>query len=472
MDLTKKITNYLRSGFQIFWLKTTEPLRVKRKLYNDLRDIVRKDGAQYKVIEWSCATESNPMLAVQKLEEAEEFTILFCYNFHWFSKNPQVIQAIQDLLPVWASQGKAIVFVSPIDAIPLELKADTILLDMPLPDSSEIERIINHSAPNENLIPKGAEMESLISACKGLTSSELEQILSLSLVESDGKGFRRMTINEHKSSAVNKTGFLTIIKPAYNFSAIIGYNVLKDFILDTANNPKAKGIIAIGPSGTGKTSLMKAIVGETGKLGIAINMGSLFSKYQGETDQNVNFVIDFLTNIGNCFVLIDEFEKQFSGAASDGTMDSGTTKRATSRWLDFLQDRPEGIYICGTANSFIGIPGEYLRPGRWDSSPFYVGLPDSKTKKAILKYYMEKTGLEMPKTIPTMDKYSGAEIEAMVHIASMRNLSLDNASMMIKAMATVKSQDYKELENWAKDCAVDANEIPSSASKLKRKIDM
>lgn len=470
----KNIINYLRAGFSLYWIKTDEPNRVNEVICEKIKSFQRKDNRHHEVLHWDCTIEANPMTALGMLSQAEELSCVFAKNFHWFIDKPPVIQAIQNSIPAWQSQGKAFIVVSPVNKIPVELRKDFVILDMDLPDEEEITSAIEHIKPD------GFEVKnqsSIISACKGLTGAEVESTLALSLVETDGQEFSIPVINEYKAQAIKKTGFLEVIRPKFGFKEIVGYLAFKRFVMDTINHPKAKGVMTIGPPGCGKTSLMMALIYEAKKFGIAVNMGKLFSKYQGETDQNVDFVINLITSLGeNVFVLIDEFEKQFAGSSSTGELDSGVTRRATSRWLDFLQDRPKGIYICGTANSFKGIPPEYLRPGRWDSSPFFIDLPSEKIKMAILKHYCEKTGIKVPqkRDCPKMDMFSGAEIEAMVNIADMREISLLEAEKCVVATAKTAADTVEEIRSWAKVNAVPADDIPGlkAINGGKRKMDV
>ena len=471
-----KIINYLRAGFSGFWLRTSEPDHVRSSVYKAIEDFTRKDGSKYTIDEWTLSKSTNPMELIPNFNNAKEDTILFLYNWHWFADKPPIVQAIQDNLRLWSNQGKAIVCVSHTKKVPAELEKDFVLLDLSLPDTSEIEKLINLVAPSDKLVPKDEKsLARLINSCKGLTRAELENVLALSIVETEGESFSIATINEHKAMSIQKTGFLDVLEGDLNFSNIIGYDNIKQFVVETIDNPKAKGIMTIGPPGTGKTTLMKAIVGETGKFGLSVNMGSLFSKYQGETDHNINTVIELITAIGDCVVLVDEFEKQFAGASSDGSLDSGTTRRATGRWLDFLQNRPAGVYIVGTANSFVGVPGEYLRPGRWDTSPFFIDLPTDKVRKGILEYYCDKVGIEINGDLPNMDEFSGAEIEAMVHIADMRGMSLKDASECILPQAKTMAENITALREWAKDRTIPAEKAPKTnlrvISKRKRKLD-
>jgi len=457
-----RIVNYLRSGFSLFWMSTFEPNRVRENIYEMIKSYERKDGNQYKIIDWTMAKEANPLKALQELTAADPFTILFAHNFHWFSDKPPIVQYIQDMIPQWQAQGKAFVSVSPVEKIPVELSKDFVLMEFNLPDKDEIITSIHRVMPDDSEIPN-KEVDQIVDSCRGLTRAEVEATLSLAWVEMEGKGFDIQTINEYKAQAIMKTGFLEVLQPIVTFADVIGYGNIKQFVLDTINNPKAKGIMTIGPPGCCKTTLMKAIVAETGKFGLSVSMGNLFSKFQGETDQRVKQTIDLIRSIGPCLVLIDEFEKQFAGSGSDGSLDSGTTKRATSKWLDFLQDRPDGVYIVGTANSFVGIPPEYLRPGRWDSSPFFLDLPTDRMKRKILEHYCKKADIKIPKkayNLLLMDKYSGAEVEALVHIASMRSISLYEAEKCVIATAKTSEDSITALREWAKDRTIPAEAVP------------
>ena len=458
-----RIINYLRAGFSAFWLRTSEHDHVKSIIYRNILDFTRKDGGKYNLMDWSVTNQkADPTTPIQRLTDAEENTIMFIFNAHWHTDKMKVVQMIQDNIRIWSNQGKAIVCVSYANRIPPELEKDFILLDLALPDEKEINTIIQNVAPSETTIPETPKKQSrLLNSCRGLTRSELENVLALSIVETGGKGIDIPTINAHKAMTIQKTGFLDVLKGNVNFSNVIGYDNLKQFIIETIDNPKAKGIMTIGPPGCGKTQLMKAVVGETGKFGLSVNMGNLFSKYQGETDKNINTVIELITAIGDCVVLIDEFEKQFAGASGDGSLDSGVARRATGRWLEFLQDRPEGVYIVGTANSFNGIPGEYLRPGRWDTSPFFIDLPTTDVCKSILKYYCDKCDLTYKKR-PSMTDYTGAEIEAMVHIADMRDISLIDASKCIIPQAKTMAESISKLREWAKDRTIPAETVIKS----------
>jgi len=335
MKTQAKLINYLRAGFPLFWMKTNEPNRVRRNVYPALEDFQLKNGGKFKVTDWDCLKDNNPMTPLDALNDADENTVMFLYNYHWYMDKPQIIQTLQNLNLGWANQGKAAVVISPIEKIPTELKKDFILLDLQLPDKEEILDAASMAVPDESFIPEKDRMDLICKSAMGLTRQELDNVFSLSIVEHGEFDLR--TINDYKAMTIAKSGFLDVLPNNLTFQDVIGYKEIKDFIMDSIYDPRAKGLMTIGVPGCGKTSLMKAIVGETGKFGLSVNMGRLYSKYQGETDQNINDTIDLICAIGNCVVLIDEFEKQFAGAGGSGDLDSGTTRRATVVGLSFFR---------------------------------------------------------------------------------------------------------------------------------------
>jgi ATP-dependent 26S proteasome regulatory subunit len=470
---TDRLINHLRSGFSAYWIRTFEPNRIRRILYPEIKEFKRKDGVPYKILEWDCSKEMNPLPTIQSLFDADPCTLLFAYNWHWFSEKPQVVQALQNLLPVLSNQGKAFIAVSAKEKIPFELSKDFILMDLPLPDEVEIVETLKTEAPDNYKVPEGKEQTQLVKACKSLNRTEIEQVLALSTVE---KGHYSVeVINDYRAMAIKKTGFIEVIPPNYSFENVIGYQAYKDHVLETGHNPKAKGNMLIGPAGCGKTVLQMAIVGELNKLGLKIEMGSLYSKYEGETDQNIRTVQEILRSIGDCYALFDEFEKQFGAAGSTDGGDAGRGKRYAGAWLDFFQNRPPGCYISGTANSFDGIPSPYLRPGRWDTSPFFVDLPSAKVRKGILEYYCNQiTDFDLQPHVDTPDikDFTGGEIEALVNLADMRGICLSEARKLIIPQIITKGEEITALRNWAKGRCLPAEDIPAVKTDAKRKLDV
>lgn len=466
MEKVTKLTDYLSAGYSCFWVKTLESERVVAGIKRQLSSFITKNGEAYRMLTWDCDGEQPSIVGpFNQLYEERDLSIMILKNYHWFIDKPPVIQKIQNSVAEWANCGKAIIVISPFGTIPVELEKLFLLMEHELPDRAEILDSVDFitksikSAGGSIEIPNDDELTKIVDASKGLTKNEIENVFSLSIIK-HGK-LDPVVIGDMKDSAIESNGLLEVIQPSVNFGDIRGYDQIKKFSMRTIADPASLGFLMVGPPGCGKTLFMNCLAGETGIKTICLHWGRLISKFQGETDINVEAIINVITAVGRVIVIIDEFEKQFAGAGSDGTLDSGTTRRAAGRWLKFMSERPEGVYIIATCNSFAGIPDEYLRVGRWDCAPFYIGLPNEAEKDDILKYYVKKHNISANRMNPTpkMTRWTGSEIEGCVKLAARMDISLEKAANFIIPISQTSQRNINALEDWAKLNAIPATSI-------------
>jgi SpoVK/Ycf46/Vps4 family AAA+-type ATPase len=474
--MCQQLIDHLRAGFPCYWINTSEADRVKTSVQEAIENFEFKDGSKAQVTSWNCLDSAGPMPGLQPLNEltsTQGRAVKFLYNFHWFIDKPPVIQTIQDSFSVWANEGKAIVVVAPVEKIPAELKNDFTMIELKLPDSEEIQEIIEHSSPAKEFMPKGKDLKQIVNASKGLPKRELQNVYNLSLVKE--KRFDIKVINDYRSQAIKNSGLATVLEPTVKPEDIIGYDIPRDFVMSTIHNPNAKGVLFIGPPGCGKTMLVKSFAYASKKLTLMINTGQLFSKYHGETDKNVKALIDLAWSLGDSYFVFDEMEKQFAGVGGSSSMDSGVTSRAIGQFLEFFQNRPPGCYIGGTCNTFRGLPPEYLRAGRWDTAPIYIGLPNEKVRKKIMNHYIDKFQLtpNQCKVIPKTDHWSGSEIETLCHNAEMRGSTLIEASKFVLPLYTTMKEEIVGLEKWSEGRTIKSDDMIGEKVKLKkRRIDV
>lgn len=450
MISAKEIVDYLRAGYSCFWVVTSEPRRAETLIGDAITAFVRKDGTKHNVKVWDCVSGQNPLTPVQELTTNDPpLTVKFLRNYHWFIDKPQHIQFIQNSVEDWKADGKAIVIFSPKTKIPVELEKDFTVMEFGLPDDIEIYDTIKFVADEKVTVPEGAELDRLKLAGRGLAQLELENALSRSIVVKSGLDV--MYLNDHKAMTIDRSGMFEVVNTKLTFNDIRGYDNMKEFTYPIRENDL--GVIAIGPPGCGKTLFGYCHGGQSGRLVLKLDAGKLFSKYQGETDQNVREAQQILKAVAPVYLIIDEFEKQFAGAASDGTMDSGTSRRAAGKWLEFfeIKNRPKGVYVYATMNSFQGIPPEYLRPGRWDNSPFFIDLPTEDEQMDILQYWLKQYDLGdiSDKDVPDMDRWTGAEIECCCRIAKNRSMTMVQAARFVLAQAKTMDQEISALRTWA-----------------------
>jgi len=87
---------------------------------------------------------------------------------------------------------------------------------------------------------------------------------------------------------------------------------------------------------------------------------------------------------------------------------------------------------------------------------------------------VNNAGLDYPEVLPTMKDFTGAEIEAMVHIADMRGIDLIKAQDCIIPQAITLSGDIIALREWAKNTCLPAEAVPASVAvtDAKRRVDV
>jgi len=463
---SKEIVDYYAAGNSCFWVTTSEPRRATTLIKTAFDQYKDKKKQKVEVFMWDCTKKmSDPNKPLQELDNHKGNAILFLRNYHWFVTKPLSIQNIQNRVENWKARGKAVIVLAPTIKIPAELEKDFMPVEFDLPGEEELEGAVAFIAKSaKKTKPEGIELRELVNAAKGLTVLETENALALSLIRE--KRFDPNLIAKQKAALVKRNGLLEVVETEQTFKDIRGYEQIKKFVLGTINSPLARGILILGPPGCGKTLFMKCLVGETDKLGLILDFGKMYSKFQGEADSNVRNAIKVIKAVGTCIVMVDEFEKQFAGAGSTGELDSGVTRRITGRWLEFMQERPPGVYIIGTCNSISGIPPEYFRPGRWDTAPFFIDLPTDDEKIDILKYWAEKYdvglvsvngGRELyPSSAPNMVDWTGAEIEACCRIAKMMNLTLHRAGDFILPQAKTMKEEIKRLREWSEGRTIPA----------------
>ena len=471
MESAKDFISYLRAGYSCFWVQSQEPRRAMTLLEKNVKEFVRKDKSTYTLGAWDCEKDANPIKPLEAFCGQPPCSVLFLSNFHWFLKNP-VIQKIQNHAEEWKNQAKAIVVFSPESKIPKEIEKDFLPLEFSLPDAEEIGEKLDFICEGQKVKkPEGDERESIISAATALTMLEAENIFYKSLV--DYKKVLPSVVAAHKKHMVEHEGLIQVVDSNLTFDDIRGYENAKYFANATVFDSRSKGLLFVGVPGCGKTLFLHCLAGElmrrSGIPTLALDFGRVFSKFQGESDERLRRVEQIIRRYKDVLVICDEFEKQFAGAGGSGELDSGTTRRVTGAWLRFMQERPEGVRILGTCNSVMGMPPEYLRPGRWDTSPFFIDLPTEEERSDILFYHAKKNSIKVvPNDVPEMENWTGAEIEALCRNASLTGLTLKKAANFIIPQVKTMREDIEALREWAKDRTLPATEVKMNGLKEKK----
>lgn len=183
-----------------------------------------------------------------------------------------------------------------------------------------------------------------------------------------------------------------------------------------------KGILLLGPPGTGKTMLAKAVATETEANFISIKGPELLSKFVGESERGVREMFRKARQASPCIIFFDEIDAMCPTRAV--SFDSHVTERVVSQMLtelDGLEELKDVVVICATNRPDM-IDRALLRPGRIDRL-VYVSPPSKEERVKIFKVHLKDKPLADSVSIDVLaagtENYVGADIAAICREATM-----------------------------------------------------
>ena len=145
-----------------------------------------------------------------------------------------------------------------------------------------------------------------------------------------------------------------------------------------------------------------------------LDFGTLYNKYQGETERNLREALASTELLAPCVLWIDEIEKGLAGGGDDGAV----SRRVLGYLLTWMAERTAKVFTVATANAVDELPAELLRKGRFDEI-FFVDLPQAGVREAIFGLHLgrrklDPAGFDLPALAAASDGFSGAEIEQAI----------------------------------------------------------
>jgi len=415
-----------------------------------------------------------------------EKSIVVLRLFHHFLDDPLIQSALLDIIPDYKTTQRMLVVLTPVTKLPLELEKEFALVETQLPGPEQImdvlDGIIDGSGLKGDLVPSPERKEELIESALGLTTSEAENAMSLSLIrpriEKSKEIWDPRIVMEEKCLALKKTGLLEYVPVApAGLQEVGGLHNLKAWLSKRKNAftqkakdfglPAPKGIILVGPPGCGKSLTAKAASSELGMPLLRLDMGKMFGSLVGQSEANIRTALQVAEAISPCILWVDEIEKGTAG--SNSGMDSGVGARVMGTILTWMQEKKSPVFVFATANDVSGIPPELLRKGRFDEM-FSVDLPNKEERMEILQIHIRKKNrqhlvssgkLSLERLAGECSEgFTGAEIEAAINEAmyaafdaskDLNEFDLINAFDNTQPLSKTMAEKIANIRKW---CAV------------------
>ena len=260
----------------------------------------------------------------------------------------------------------------------------------------------------------------------------LGQYFSKKLVEQAG-GKNSMAFGMGKSSAKVYVQSTKGIK----FSDVAGEDEAKESlaeIVDYLHDPKKyteagaampKGILLVGPPGTGKTMLAKAVAGESNVPFFSISGSEFVEMFVGMGASKVRDLFRQAKEKAPCIVFIDEIDAIGQKRNSGGPGGNDEREQTLNQLLTEMDGFEEntGVIILAATNRPESLDPALTRPGRFDRR-VPVELPDLQGREAILKVHARKIKMADDVDLHTIARMaagaSGAELANIINEAALR----------------------------------------------------
>ena len=242
-----------------------------------------------------------------------------------------------------------------------------------------------------------------------------------------------------------------------HFSDVAGEDEAKESlseIVDYLHNPKKysdvgasmpKGVLLVGPPGTGKTMLAKAVAGEANVPFFSMSGSEFVEMFVGMGASKVRDLFNQAKEKAPCIVFIDEIDA--IGKKRDGQFSSNDEREQTLNQLltemDGFQENI-GVIILAATNRPETLDPALTRPGRFDRR-VPVELPDLAGREAILRVHAKKIKTADDVNFHTIARMasgaSGAELANIINEAALRavrnNRTVVNESDLEESIETV-----------------------------------
>ncbi|HWL94565.1 MAG TPA: AAA family ATPase [Phycisphaerae bacterium] len=450
---------------------------------------------------------ADPIEALDSVIENKEPAIYLFKDFHPFMRtrdcNVAVIRKLREVAQALSDSYKTLVVCSPVVDISPELEKAVTVLDYPLPDTQDFDRLLHricddvaaHSKLNISLTPD--DREKLIQAALGLTLQEAENVFAKTIVSDGNLSADDLSIVfSEKQQIIRKSGLLEYYESSTEMGDVGGLEQLKEWLKkrslafsDRAKQfglPAPKGVLLVGVQGCGKSLCAKAVSRMWNMPLLRFDMGRMFASLVGSSEENIRRAISVAESIAPVVLWADEIDKAFAGSQGSANTDGGTTARVMSTFLTWLSEKQKPVFVLATANNISQLPPELLRKGRLDEI-FFVDLPNAAERGLIFQIHLRKRNrdpkpFDLASLVAASEGFSGAEIEEAV-ISALYDVfytekELETADILASIRETVPlsrtmAEGISSLRAWADGRARFASRRDEGpTAELRRKLEM
>lgn len=453
------------------------------------------------------------LIEIEKKEIPGQKGVFILKDFHpYLTSDPNIPRKLRDLATSLKFTNKRIIFISPTFKVPSDLHTIITVLDMPLPDASELRAILcealdalKHQENNIKDKIKSGEIpeakgkahlstlsknrvkmlaqekeygDQFISAGLGLTAEAFADLIAKNFVYGD---LSIKMVSDEKKGLIGKANLgLEIFTTEETSASIGGYENLKKYIgivgkSMTAAAEKygikpARAVMLLGVPGSGKSLTAKVFSSYLQLPLVRFDVGALFGSLVGESEGRTRQAFKTLDAFGRCVLWLDEIDKLLASSTHNG--DGGTSQRVFAAILTWMEES-EGTFVVATCNDQTVLKAELM--ARFPKI-FFVDVPNKTELPEIIKIHITKVGrdpknFDIPAIVTAATGFVGREVRNIVQeaLSDAFNEGVEiNTQHIVKKFQSSKPITIQKAEQlgamraWALDNAINASEDDGS----------
>jgi len=338
---------------------------------------------------------ASTVFIIQNLSEVREADTGFQSALRAWALDPQVV----------ARGSTVMLLTSDASRIMDEFTREFVVI-IPVDPSSKEERknLIKSIGSELGVAVDDAKVEATLVTLSGLNLHQVESVLLESYHRV--KDFQPDIMKELKSEMVKRSRVLEVRDPQFGFADIGGYHAIKDFvqkyIINVLKKPDRarhfglglpKGLLFFGPPGTGKSLFANALAREVQLPFINLVTENIYSKWLGESGQNMKNAINLAEKMSPAIVFVDEIDRFGKRQGTSAGSAEEETQRVFSQFLEWLGRPDREAIIVGTTNVPEHLDDAFLRAGRFDYKiPFLYPGPQARLEILLVHLGYSKGG--------------------------------------------------------------------------------
>jgi AAA+ superfamily predicted ATPase len=364
----------------------------------------------------------------------------------------------------------------------------TVKISVPFPSIAVRESFLrSREKEGKLLLERGLTADKLAMVTSGVNLMNLNRLAAESFEENKPISLEFMRMKKKEIIETEAAGLLEFMETSFNLSHVSGHAFVKKRFKNAAKAIKMgrpdvlpMGYLIAGPVGTGKSFMVSAFAGE---IGIPmVKFRNFRTKWQGETEANLEKVLNILIAMAPVGVMIDEADAFLGDRDQEG--DSGTSNRVFAQIASFMGNteyRGKIIWFLITCRPDL-IPIDLKRQGRAEEHLALFYPETDEDREDLFKTLVRKLDLDIRNfSISDLFKkykheYSGADLEAVLVraklLAAMDDRVFVRRDDMEEAMSDFVPAAYPhevELQNLVAVLECTSREmIPNQFQKLPR----